>query len=414
MSQPSGGFRDFGILPEGLPPPPDQVRSYLSRGRIIGQYIGTGIGTAVGVGLALVLALTMPFPLNLLGAAATLAGVSAILYLATHNDYRWVELDGQTLRAQHLYTGRVIERSVKEIQCLATMVYPIRRTETRVIEALLGRVKGIEIRFRDRRTPLRVLRADPAMTNAKELIEALIQRMAQIGAVDAQVVNSAGAPLVRQIHWKGEPPSAPVSKTVKLCLACGVFFALMFGPVLGMIGVQESRRLSITEVPSQELTLQALIENGPRGNPHVVVTDFRLGGYCFLSKDGKLGVWSTVWVAMFPVAGDGKKPAGKSTEPAEIKAILKSRTLRSDAALGQFLKRGRVVGICTEEPRTNFGTTLGPNLQEANPDCPLVTAYEIEELNELPSGATIREAFLGASACFAVALLLALVIFRLK
>jgi hypothetical protein len=87
-------FRDFGILPDNLPPPPEKVRCFLSTGRIVGQYIGTGLVTAVGLGLTVLFALTMPLPLNLLGCAAALTGFGAIVYLATHNDYRWVELEG--------------------------------------------------------------------------------------------------------------------------------------------------------------------------------------------------------------------------------------------------------------------------------------------------------------------------------
>src|SRR5688572_33065420 len=122
-------FRDFGILPEGLEPPPARIRSYLSTGRVVGQYIGTGIVLAIGLGLLTLLALAMERPMNLLGCAATVAGVGAFLYLATHNDYRWVELEGNTLRARHLYTGRVLERSVEEIDSLGTMVYQARAAQ---------------------------------------------------------------------------------------------------------------------------------------------------------------------------------------------------------------------------------------------------------------------------------------------
>jgi hypothetical protein len=69
-------------------------------------------------------------------------------------------------------------------------------------EALIGRVRGVEIRFRDKRTPIRISRADPAMTHAKELIEAIAYRMSEIGEIDAEVVEFEGKPLVRRIYWK--------------------------------------------------------------------------------------------------------------------------------------------------------------------------------------------------------------------
>src|SRR5262249_35015885 len=151
-------------------------RSFFSAGRVVGQYVATGLVSALGLGLMVLFARTMPPPLSWLGGAAALTAFRAFVFLATHNDYRWGELEGNILRARHLYTGRTIERSIDEIESLGTMVYQVRRLETRVIENLLGRVKGVEIRFRDRRTPLRILRADPAMTNAQELIEAVLYR----------------------------------------------------------------------------------------------------------------------------------------------------------------------------------------------------------------------------------------------
>src|SRR5262245_45216940 len=104
-------FRDFGIIPEDLQPPAEKIRSFLSTGAIVGQVIGTGIVSVLGVGLMVLFALTMPLPLSLLGCAAALTGFGALVYLATHNDYRWVQLEGNTLRAKQLYTGRTIERS---------------------------------------------------------------------------------------------------------------------------------------------------------------------------------------------------------------------------------------------------------------------------------------------------------------
>jgi hypothetical protein len=58
------------------------------------------------------------------------------------------------------------------------------------------------IRFKDHRTPLQVSRADPAMRNARELIEAIVYRMTVMGEVDVEVINLEGRPLVRRISWK--------------------------------------------------------------------------------------------------------------------------------------------------------------------------------------------------------------------
>jgi hypothetical protein len=196
-------FRDFGIIPHGVSPPPETVRAYFSWGHLVGQYLGTAIVASVALGIVLLFALTLPFPANALTAALTLIGFVYFVYLVTRNDYAWIELDGEALRAKHLYTRRLVERSVADIEDLLTIVFQVRTAATLITEAWLGRVRGIMIRFYDQRTPLQVCRADPAMKNAKELIEAIIYRMSQKGEVDAEVINLAGKPLIRRIYWKG-------------------------------------------------------------------------------------------------------------------------------------------------------------------------------------------------------------------
>lgn len=79
MANSSPGFRDFGILPADLSPPPETVRCFFSTGRVVGQYIATGIVAMLGLGFVILFALAMPLPMNLLGCAAALAGFGAHL-----------------------------------------------------------------------------------------------------------------------------------------------------------------------------------------------------------------------------------------------------------------------------------------------------------------------------------------------
>ncbi len=131
-----------------------------------------------------------------MAAAVPLVGFGYIVYRATGNVYAWIELDGDTLRAKHLYTRRVVERTIGEIEELRTLVF-------NTLEALLlGRIRRITIRFRDWRTPLAVSRADPAMTNAKELIEAVVYRMSEYGEIDTEIAIWMGKPFIRRIYWK--------------------------------------------------------------------------------------------------------------------------------------------------------------------------------------------------------------------
>jgi hypothetical protein len=308
MAEQESSFRDFGILPVGLTPPADRVRCFLSTGRVVGQWIGTGLVGSVGVALAVVFTLFLPPPLSLLATAAAVVAFAAFVHLATHNDYRWIELDGNTLRARRLYTGRTIERSIEEIDSLTTMVYQVGGDTTVVIEELLGRVKGVELRFRDQRTPLRILRADPAMTNAAELIEALLYRMRQQRELDTEVVNWVGKPLVRRVWWKGETPGKPPGKVLKLVLALLIFLALVVGGVCSAVWLKLQDQHEGGKLPPHAIDLRTLIEQGPGANRHVTITGYQPGGYVKESNDK---LWTGVWVALLP-AGARRRNAPRS------------------------------------------------------------------------------------------------------
>lgn len=195
-------LRDFGIIPDRIEPPPQVVRAFFSTGHIIGQYIATGLILLFGLGMFVLFTFTIPFPINLLAAPAALVLFVAAAYFVGRNDYAWVELDGDTLRARHLYTGRTHERSIAEIDHLQTVVIQVQNLATTIVNAWLGRVRGFLIHFRDGRWPLLVSRVDPKMTNAQQLMEAIVYRMSQHAPIDAEVVDYRGAPLVKRIHWQ--------------------------------------------------------------------------------------------------------------------------------------------------------------------------------------------------------------------
>jgi hypothetical protein len=401
MAGQNPGFRDFGILPEDLPPPPDKVRCFFSTGRVVGQYIGTAIVSLLGLGFAMMFALAMTMPLNLLACAAALAGFGAFVFLATHHDYRWVELEGSAIRAKHLYTGRVIERSVEDIECLGTMVYQVKTLSTVAMEKLLGRIKGIEIRFRDGRTPLRILRADPAMTNALEFIQAVLYRMSRVGDLDTKMVLLDGQPLVRNIHWKGEEPRAAPPKSLKVLLCCLILMALMAGTITGFWGLAESKRLEIGSVPAHEITVQSLIDHGPGANRHVILTGFRPGGYAVESRSAS---WRQVWIALFPA---GTPPEADR----EIKVVFQTNAVREPATLAWLMRSGRLTAICSDSPRSSWGTVLGPEIVKANNGLPLASAWSIEEMRELPDKETVKQLLWGATGSFAAMLLFSLIVF---
>jgi len=192
-------FRDQGLIAPASSAPEGCVRAAYSRGQIWGQFIATGLIATFGLGVTAPCLLVPPFPFNLALAVLPVLGFGWLIWLATRNDYAWVELEGRTLRARHMYTGRIVERSVGEVAELETMLFAVRSVTTRLTEAWLGRVRGMLIRFEDGRTPLQVTRTDPAMSQAAELIAGLVYRLAETGSVNLEWMERDGQRVVRRM-----------------------------------------------------------------------------------------------------------------------------------------------------------------------------------------------------------------------
>jgi len=325
-------FRDFGITLENLPPPPQKVRSFVSSGAIVRRSIGVAILVAAGIGLAVTFAATLPKPVNVLGCAAVGVAFTAFVSLLMVNSYRWVELEGDVLRVRCLYTGHVIERHIDEIESVQTLYFyhpnPVVRW---IIDRLLGRVLGVQIRFRDQRSPLDITCRAPRMANARELIEAILYRMAQKGELEVKILDVHGRPLVHKIHWKYEQPSDTSCQATAMAMVIGfILLGVVLGTLLGYWSLQEYERWRWASIPPQEMTLADLIEKGPGLNRHVAITDFRPGGYAVTR--GRFGEWTGVYVALYPAGVKAR----------EIKAVLTSRNVSNEHELLQLVQRKRI------------------------------------------------------------------------
>lgn len=389
-SKPS--FRDLGILPHELKAPDGAIRAYVTRGRIIGQFIFTGVLTAGGLTLVAIYAATGPWPHTAVGTAAALVATAAILYLAMRRDFRWIELDGNTLRAGRLYTGGTVERSVPDIQSVRTIYLAGGRIETTVLKAIFGRIRGVEIYFRDGRDSLRVYRTDPAMVHAQELIEGVLFRMTQLGELEVEMAEVQRQPLVKSIHWRGEVPR-PAS-TVRLTLVSLTIGALSLGAMFAYWFAQQEDRMLVGARPPQAMTVAELIRSGPGQNRHVTLTDFT-PGECWVETKG--GSWSSVWLPLFPQG----MPAG------EIEVIFGSTTVPNEAALNALFAAGRVTCVCSRERVAGWGVTLGPNLVRLNGDRPLNSAWRVDDMRVVPSASFVEGLNVGSLACFATVFLLA-------
>ncbi|HEX3313489.1 MAG TPA: hypothetical protein VHR72_01305, partial [Gemmataceae bacterium] len=398
MPQPTQSFRDFGILPDDLPPPPESVRAYFSTGRAVGQYLFTALVTLFGVGCLLLFLFLAPTPMNVLGIAATLASFGVLVYFVIRHDYGAIELDGDLLTATHLYGGWTIQRSLADIERIQTIVHRSYKFQGWLVQKLLGRVKGVEIRFRGDRTKLMILRADPAMTHAQELIEAILARMARMGQLEADVGEFEGQPLVRSIVWRGERPTTVEAdqKAHQFRVICVVilYLTMMFGTIAAFAWLQIKQTRDLGVVPAHEISLAELIAKGPGANRHVIVTGFEPDGYV---KQEKSGDWTNVWVAVFPPGVPKRK----------IEAVFESNAIRNEAELRRLLATGRWKGICSAERRTSWGTSLGSELVQANQGLPLDAAWNIDDLREIPSETEVSAWHFSAFGCLIATILLA-------
>lgn len=161
---------------DSRPPPlnsagkPDQtVRAYFRLGQRLGQYLAMLFIASLTIGLACFLFRFAPFPGSLFGVLLIAAGCSICWFVGRH-DYAWVELTADKLRAQHLYTKRIVEFPIDEVDRLEMVD---------VTPRMLFGPKRVIVRLWDERQPLLISISDPAMKNAKELIAALNDRLTQ-------------------------------------------------------------------------------------------------------------------------------------------------------------------------------------------------------------------------------------------
>ncbi len=237
------------------------------------------------------------------------------------------------------------------------------------------------------------------MLNAETVIETLLVRMQQIGELQTDFIDLDGTPVVGSVYWKDQQPIPPSASGFYLACACVIILiGLFFGTLLGNTARHRLAREAILSVPPHELTLATLVNSGPGNHLHVTITDYQPGNHVSEDNNGK---WTRVWVPLFPA----------KAEADEMRCVLESTVVSSDAECDQLLRSGRVTGICSEVPRTSWGSRLGPDLVNANQNRPLTAAWVLEDSREPPRA----NHFLIASAiAFSLALLSGVFVLRVR
>lgn len=112
------------------------------------------------------------FPENLFG--LVLLGVAAFLGYHMGQTYAWIELDGDVLRAKNYWTRWEMVRFVSDIRDIRPLVAMGHNEVTGILDGLMGKVRGYEIRFVQGGWSLPLMRYD--MSGVDKMMRALAER----------------------------------------------------------------------------------------------------------------------------------------------------------------------------------------------------------------------------------------------
>lgn len=110
--------------------------------------------------------------------AIALCGVGAFITYHMTQNFQWVEFDGAKIRGRKFWTRRLVENTLEDVRDIRVLGAVVKNTVTRGTDAILGEVRGWEIRFHQGPS-IFLVKFD--MKNAEELVEAVENALRQRG-----------------------------------------------------------------------------------------------------------------------------------------------------------------------------------------------------------------------------------------
>ncbi|MBI3410383.1 MAG: hypothetical protein HY040_18755 [Planctomycetes bacterium] len=141
---------------------------------------------------------------------------------------------------------------------------------------------------------------------------------------------------------------------------------LVVAAILGFITYTEGTLAFQSSAQPEEISLRKLIERGPSGNAHILLTDFVLCDnlvhqYKGTNKDS----WTHLWIPVVPI--DEVNLAAKAPlNPNNVKALFFSINIRNNVELESRLNKPKVQALVTNQI-TSLESKIRNLLQQSYP-----------------------------------------------
>lgn len=179
-----------------------------------------------------------------------------------------------------------------------------------------------------------------------------------------------------------------------------VVICIVIGCMLVFFGYQEMRLSRVAKETPQTIKCADLAAKGPGDNAHITLTDYDFTNqFVYQSKSGG-ATWQKVYVPAIPQSGNLVELMKSHASP-DIKVIVKSAKVHSEADLNALAKAGTFQGMVVNEI-DSLGSDERKLLTESYPNIDFAKVWIVEHARH-PSGSGKVFAFMGGGTTLAVA-----------